>query len=68
MIDSFIMIADNNAPIKDITLIKQVTKPVNIILCGVTDKIHPNYVELAAKTGEISIPSMQKLAVLTNSN
>jgi len=51
MIDSFIMIADNNAPIKDITLIKQVTKPVNIILCGVTDKIHPHYVELAAKTG-----------------
>ena len=51
MIDSFIMIADNNAPIKDITLIKQVTKPVNIILCGITDKIHPNYVELAAKTG-----------------
>ena len=24
---------------------------MNIILCGVTDKIHPNYVELAAKTG-----------------
>jgi hypothetical protein len=24
---------------------------VNIILCGVTDKIHPHYVELAAKSG-----------------
>ena len=49
-LDSFIMIADNNASIKDIILIKQVSKPVNIILCGVTDRIHPHYVELAAKT------------------
>jgi hypothetical protein len=32
------------------TLIKQVTVPVNIILCGDLQKIHPNYVELAAKT------------------
>lgn len=52
-IDSFIMIADNHAAIKDISLIKQVTKPVNIILCGATDKIHPHYVELAAKTNGI---------------
>lgn len=49
-LDSFIMIADNNAPIKDIALLKQITKPVNIILCGVHNKIHPHYVELAAKT------------------
>jgi hypothetical protein len=49
-LDSFIMIADNNAAIKDISLIKQVTVPVNIILCGDLQKIHPNYVELAAKT------------------
>ncbi|MSP57907.1 MAG: hypothetical protein EXR17_03500 [Flavobacteriaceae bacterium] len=50
LVDSFIMIADNNAPIKDIVLIKQVTKPVNIILCGALDRIHPHYIELAAKT------------------
>ena len=61
------MIADNNAPIKDISLLKQVTKPVNIILCGVGDKIHPHYVELAAKTNgriytlEAEITDLNKL-------
>jgi hypothetical protein len=66
-LDSFIMIADNNAAIKDISLIKQVTKPVNIILCGVSDKIHPHYVELAAKTNgriytlEAEITDLNKL-------
>ena len=61
------MNTDKNAAIKDISLIQQVTKPVNIIRCGVSDKIHPHYVELAAKpngriyTLEAEITDLNKL-------
>lgn len=69
MLDSFIMIADNNAAIKDIILLKHVNKPVNIILCGVTDKINPSYIELAAKTNgriytiEAELTDLHKLKI-----
>lgn len=47
-----VMIADNLAPVRDIDLLKQVTKPVRIILCaaGETGYIHPHYMEIAYKT------------------
>ncbi|NBS37555.1 MAG: hypothetical protein EBS71_09355 [Actinobacteria bacterium] len=50
--DGFVlMIADNNAPIKDISLMQHVDKPICIMLCGVHDQIHLDYIELARKTG-----------------
>lgn len=47
-----LMIADNNAPIKDISLINKITKPVDIILCGVVDgRIQADYLTLSRKVG-----------------
>ncbi|HLP12128.1 MAG TPA: hypothetical protein VK177_09375 [Flavobacteriales bacterium] len=46
-----IMIADNYAPVKDISLLKKFTKPVHVILCGATSDIHPDYLQIAWKTG-----------------
>lgn len=47
----FVMIADNTAPVKDIALLDQVTKPVHIILCGANYGINPQYLTIARKTG-----------------
>ena len=51
-IDSFLMIADNRAPVKDLINLKNVKKPVNIILCGWLDymAINDSYIQIAAKT------------------
>ncbi len=51
-IDSFLMIADNRAPVKDLINLKNVKKPVNIILCGWVDymAINDSYIQIAAKT------------------
>lgn len=48
--DTIVMIADNWAPVKDISLLSSFRKPVKIILCGVFDKIHPDYLKLARDT------------------
>jgi hypothetical protein len=48
--DTFTMIADNWAPIKDYKLIKEIKNPVRIILCGVYDKINTDYLNLARDT------------------
>jgi hypothetical protein len=45
-----VMIADNNAPVKDISLLKNFSSPVHIILCGVDDEIMPDYLNIARKT------------------
>ena len=46
-----IMIADNGAPIKDISLLKGFKIPVHIIVCGSYDgEIHPDYLKVARKT------------------
>jgi hypothetical protein len=46
------MIADNRAPVKDLINLKNVKKPVNIILCGWVDymAINDSYIQIAAKT------------------
>lgn len=50
-IDEVILIADNWAPVKDITLIKSLHKPVHVILCGYsTDSINLDCLYLAWKT------------------
>jgi hypothetical protein len=48
-----VLIADNNACIKDIELASQIGKPVKIILCGIEKDglINPDYAALAKITG-----------------
>ena len=48
---TIVMIADNTSPVSDMALLKQVTKPVHIIVCGVHDKVNPDYVQIAKSTG-----------------
>lgn len=45
-----VMIADNLAPVKDISLLEQFNIPVRIILCGVGNEIEPDYLRIAYKT------------------
>lgn len=46
-----IMIADNLAPPRDISLMAQVNRPVKIILCGTFDGINPVYLDFARING-----------------
>lgn len=48
-----ILIADNNACVRDISLADQISKPVRVILCGYNpnDGVNPDYVYLASITG-----------------
>jgi len=48
--NSLIMIADNNAPVKDMVLLDKVNKPVHIILCGVDDWVEEDYLTIAYRT------------------
>lgn len=46
-----VMIADNNAPVKDISLLGSFTKPVHIIVCGSNGNfVHPDYLKIAWQT------------------
>ncbi|CAN5340435.1 hypothetical protein BH09BAC5_BH09BAC5_06990 [soil metagenome] len=46
-----VMIADNDAPVKDISLLASFNKPVHIIVCGSNGNIvHPDYLRIAWKT------------------
>ncbi len=45
-----VMIADNYAPVKDIELLKDFSKPVHSIVCGSSGFIHPDYLRIAWKT------------------
>lgn len=49
--DTFLMIADNEAPIKDLVLLKNIKRPVNVMLCGATLSTNPNLFYLAKETG-----------------
>ncbi len=53
-VESFVLIADNSSPVKDMQLLAQVKKPVHIIVCGVTYEpkvaIQPDYLTIAAAT------------------
>lgn len=48
--NSLIMIADNNAPVKDMELLKEVKKPIHIILCGANSWIEEDYLTIAYLT------------------
>ncbi|MEY3237416.1 MAG: hypothetical protein RI883_1517 [Bacteroidota bacterium] len=47
----FIMVADNTANVKDLILLKDVHKPIHIILCGSRSGINPDYLNIARSTG-----------------
>ncbi len=69
---SFVLIADNGSPVKDMHLLSQVKKPVRIVLCGNTYDlnvaIQPDYLKIAAATrGSIhtaasDLPDVTKIA------
>ncbi len=52
--ESFVLIADNSSPVKDMQLLSQIRKPVHIVVCGVTYEpkvaIQPDYLLIAAAT------------------
>lgn len=48
---SVVMIADNSSAVSDMALLKQVGKPVHIILCGVHDVMNTDYLNIAKSTG-----------------
>ena len=48
--DSIIMIVDNWAPIKDISLLTSFRKPVKVVVCGVLERINKDYLKLARDT------------------
>ena len=48
--DSVVMIADNWASVKDISLLSTIIKPVKIVLCGVYGPINTDYLNIARKT------------------
>jgi len=51
--DQLVMIADNNAGVRDMILLDRITVPVKIVLCGAGKNIpiHPHYLEIARRTG-----------------
>ncbi|MCX6312512.1 MAG: hypothetical protein NT084_12860 [Bacteroidetes bacterium] len=50
-VGDIVMIADNDAPVKDISLLNTFTKPVHIIVCGCNgNNVHPDYLRIAWKT------------------
>lgn len=54
-----IMIADNSANVKDLVLLKDVKKPVRVILCGTGYGVNLDYLTIAFKTGG-SVHTMEK--------
>ncbi|MDJ1502299.1 hypothetical protein [Xanthocytophaga agilis] len=53
-VQSFVLIADNGSPIKDMDLLSQIKRPVHIIVCGSTYEentgIQPDLIQLAVTT------------------
>lgn len=49
--ENIVLIADNWAPVKDISLMSNVKKPIKIILCGADYGINTQYLDLARATG-----------------
>lgn len=66
-IDTVLLIADNDAPVKDMTLLGKIKKPVSVMVCGATEKIHRDYIDIAKNTGgklfvlNTELSSLQKL-------
>ncbi len=51
-VDEVILIADNYSSCRDLSLISKLNRPIRIIACGSDElPIHPDYIQLAYKTG-----------------
>ncbi len=49
--EDVVLVADNWAPARDIELVKQIKKPVKVILCGNLTGIVTDYITIALETG-----------------
>lgn len=58
-VKEYVLIADNNAPPRDMSLLSKIKKPVHIILCGTNGTIELAYLKLARATGG-SIHTMEE--------
>ena len=45
-----ILIADNYARVRDMTLLKKIKKPVKVVLCGTNNNVNTQYLEIAYRT------------------
>lgn len=50
-VSEIILIADNNATPRDIHLLKKISKPIHIVLCGATNGINAAYLNIARDNG-----------------
>lgn len=57
--DDVILIADNKSEVRDLELLREINKPVRVILCDYRGKIHPDYKKIAEETGG-SIHTLEK--------
>lgn len=46
-----VLLADSWAPVRDIALAKNISKPVKVVLCGNKIGVHPDYITIALLTG-----------------
>jgi hypothetical protein len=58
-VKEYVLIADNNAPPRDMSLLSKIKKPVHVILCGTNGTIELAYLKLARATGG-SIHTMEE--------
>jgi hypothetical protein len=49
--DTLLLIADNDAAVKDISLLNKINKPISVMVCGSGEVIHKDYIEIARTTG-----------------
>lgn len=66
--EHIVMIADNWAPVKDVSLLKALDKPIHIILCGSGIGINTQYLDIARATGGSVHTMEQDLAQLAKMN
>lgn len=53
--ESILFIGDNYSEIRDLSLLPQVNKPVDVLLCAVKNTVNTSYLEIAKKTGGLLI-------------
>jgi hypothetical protein len=69
--DTVLLVADNEAAVKDISLLNKVKKPVSVMLCGASSVVHKDYIDIAKTTGgrlfvlNTELAELQKMQVGT---
>ena len=64
--DAVVMIADNASGVSDMSLLKNLLKPVHIILCGVHDAVNTDYLNIARSTNGTVYTANEELQQLAN--